>query len=303
MGRIVFLGPLAALAVIIASLSVPQVAFAVQGLGISPTSQELNLKPGQTYSGILTIINDGGEDLTYTLGANEYRIKDAEYHPDFTISGDPASISPLSWFRLPQGNTVVRAHQEAEVGYKVIVPTNATLGGHYGVIFAQTIPPSVSGGTVISRIVRVGSIFYMSVGGDLYEQGSTVAPVLNWLQMEPPFPTSLKVKNSGTVHFAVNGSVQAKSLFGAASTPAYFKGEVLPQTTRPFSVEIPARQPLGIYKVTYKLNYLGKDQIPIVRWVLLVPKLTVFIIVTTMILIIGYFLLKLVNYLFHRNKA
>jgi hypothetical protein len=283
-------------------MAFPNAANAVQGIGVSPTSQEIRLQPGQVYTGALTVLNDGGEDITYTLVAADYRIKDSSYRPDFTDSGAPSSISPVKWFTFKSAPTLLRAHAQEVVKYTITVPANAVAGGHYAVLFAQTTPKTGAGGAVISKVVRVGSIFYIATGGELTERATVLPPKIGWFQIEQPFPAIIQIQNTGNVHFAATGTATATPLFGKKGPLAQFKGEVLPQTTRSFDLQVKARQPIGIYKVKFTFNYFGKEQPPIERWVILVPKLTIFILLSTFIIIVGYFLLRLVNYLFHRDK-
>ncbi len=255
-------------------------ARALQAIGVSPTSQELELAPGQTAKGQLTVINDGDTDITYRVYATDYTVNDEDYRGAFTTSGAPANVSPTSWFKLPAGPLVAQARQQTKLDYTLSAPAGATVGGHYAAVFIETIPPPASGGAIVSRVDRVGSLFYIATAGDLKQHGRLLPLDVPWLQTTAPLTAKVRINNDGNVHFAVEGTIQLSSLFGKASEPVNFKGEVLPETTRRFALGVSPDTPIGLYNVTAKVHYLDRDE-QVSRWVLLVPPVTLAILGVT----------------------
>ncbi len=260
-------------------------AQALQGIGISPTHHKLSLAPGASQSGVLTIINDGSNDITYRLYATDYRVKGEEYTSDFSTLNTNAQVSAMSWFKLPKNTAVIKAHEQKDVAYSVTAPPNAAVGGHYAAVFVETVPPPNPGGTRIARIDRIGSLFYLAVEGALQERGEVLGLEVPWLQSTPPIRASLRVRNDGNVHFTTEGSLQLAGLFGNIGKPVPLRGEILPGTTRRIQRELPSQSPLGLYKVTARAQYLGKtvDQS---SWVLLMPRLTFLIVSGTVLLLL-----------------
>jgi hypothetical protein len=260
-------------------------ARALQGIGVSPTSQKISLAPGESQSGALTIINDGANDITYRLYATDFQVKGEDYRSDFSALGANPQVSATSWFKLIKNTAVIKARQQINVPYTVTAPANAAVGGHYAAVFVETVPPPNPGGTRIARIDRIGSLFYLAVEGALEQRGEVLALDLPWLQSTPPIDTALRVRNAGNVHFAVEGTLQLASPFGKVGKPVPVRGEILPGTTRRLARELASQSPIGLYKVTASVKYLDQA-VERSGWVLLMPRLTFIIISSTVMLLL-----------------
>lgn len=265
-------------------LFVPAGADAMQGFGISPTSQEVPLDPGAKATGKLTILNDGDTDVTYKMYATDYRVTGENYKGDFSSQAAAANVSAVSWFTLPAGSAVIKARQQVDIPYTVTVPSGASVGGHYAAVFAETIPPTPKTGSQVARIDRVGSIFYLAIGGNLKPAGHIASVDVPWVQALTPLSAALRIQNDGNVHFAADVSAQLETPFGKVGRPVQMRGEILPGTTRRYALELPAGAPIGIYNVKLSVNYLGNIQ-RVNHWTILMPRLTFMIVAGTLFLL------------------
>ncbi len=269
-------------------------ALAIEGIGVSPTSQEVTVDPGKTIAGQLTVINDGNTDITYKVNVSDYQVVGEKYQGTFNSTGAERSISPVTWFTLPVGNAVVKAGQQIKVPYSITAPQTATPGGHYAAVFIETVPPATPGATVIHRVQKIGSLFYIAVSGDLIRNGEALGLTAPLLQLHPPITANLRVKNTGNVHFPVDGQSYLTNLFGHKYNPVTFHGEVLPQTTRDFPLSLPTSSEIGIYKVTSEATFLDRTQ-TFSRWVVLVPPITLAVVSFTIILLASLLVVGLVR--------
>lgn len=292
------LGRLAGLLVVLAGLA-PGSALAVQGIGISPTSQELALAPGSTTTGSVTVLNDGDSDVIYHVYATDYNVSDENYKADFSLTGRAAAISPVSWFKLPAKAThfTIHSHDQVQLPYTIVVPSDAAVGGHYATIFVETIPPPSAGAAIINRVERIGSIFYLAINGDLKHSGQVHPVEASRLVTSVPFDAFLRFSNTGNVHDVADGKVQLVSVFGHVSNSTNFHGEVLPQTTRRFSFNLKPPTAIGLYQIKATTHYLGHDQ-TLTKWVFVVPMLTLIIVGAT----VAILLLWLVIWLARRRR-
>lgn len=261
-------------------------AWALQGFGVSPTSQELNLQPGGIAHGALTVINDGDSAVTYRLYTTDYHVQGEDYVGDFSDRQAAADVSPVSWFELPKGLFTVAARQQVKVPYDITVPRTATVGGHYAAVFAETVPPANASGTYIARVERVGSLFYVAVGGQARPHGQVLPLVMPWLQATAPVAATLRVQNDGNVHALAEGSARLTRPFGGGGEVTAFRGEVLPGTVRRFNLKLPAPAALGLYRAEAQVHVAGRTQ-TVAHWVLLVPRLTFLIVGGTVMLALG----------------
>jgi hypothetical protein len=264
------------------------VAHAISGTTLSPTSQEVSVAPGETYHGTLSVNNDGSTATTYKIAVSDYKVSDESYHADFNSSGASNIISPVTWFSFPVTTFTLASGADTILNYEIKVPPRAAVGGHYASVFVANVPPPATGGTVISRIQKLGVLFYISVTGAVSLDGSIAsfdAPALQW---NSPLLAKLRIRNSGNDHFSASGEATVRPLFGSPGLPVQFKGEVLPGTTRLFPITIPTKSPIGIYEVSVTPHYLNSNGPVLKRWVLLIPPLTLIIILTTLALVIAF---------------
>lgn len=302
MGQRVKLGGLAALIIVTAIFYAGgAVRAAVQGIGVSPTSQELEIAPGGTLTGSLTVINDGSSDITYKVSVSDYHVNDESYRADFTAIDANRDISAVSWFTLPQTSATIRTGEEFSVPYTIRVPATAAIGGHYVAVFAETVP-KIGGGNAIARIQKLGSLFYLNVTGAESRNGSIASFTVPWLQNSSPLAATLRMKNSGNVHFAASGEATVTDVFGKQRAKTVFKGEVLPSTTRRFDLLLNVAGPIGIYKISVTPHYLEANGPTLSHWVVQVPTLTLVILLGTLGLVIGLYVWLLWRKVQHNRR-
>ena len=277
-------------------------AAAVQGIGLSPTSRNIEVAPGDSVSGEITVINDGDGDVVYKVYATDYRVESEEYTGVFENATAQANVSPVTWLSLPAGTFTARSRQQTKFKDTLKVPATATVGGHYGAIFIETVPPPATAGALIARVERIGSLMYIAVKGDLQRRGSVTGLSVPALQHVGPVQAALLLKNDGNVHFRAEGTAQLASPFGDIGRPLPFKGEVLPGTTRKFDIKLPATTPIGLYRVTATVKYLDRTEI-ISHWTLLMPQVTFYILSGTLLLLVSLLAFKLVSRAKRRHRS
>ena len=187
------------------------------------------------------------------------------------------------------------------VDFAIAVPKNAAVGGHYAAVFVQTVPPASAGATILSRVDRVASLYYLAVGGNLDAQGQVLALDVPWLQPASPVQAAVRVRNTGNVHFQVNTTSQLSTPFGKAGPPVTVRGEILPGTTRRLDIKLPAPYPIGLYKVDVTVKYLGKT-VHQSHWLFMVPKLTFIIVSLTVLALVVFGVVRVVRKLRRRNE-
>ncbi len=262
---------------------------AVEGIGVSPTSQEVEIAPGSSKTGTITVINDGASDITYKVSVADYHVTNELYKADFNSISSSADVSAVSWFTLPKTTAVIKGGDEAALPYTIRVPASAAIGGHYVAVFAETVP-KLGPGTAIARVQKLGSLFYIGVAGAVTRDGSVASFTAAWLQPGSPLTASLRVRNAGNVHFAASGDARVTDIFGKEMSKGVFKGEVLPGTTRRFDLALAAPGPVGLYKIAVTPHYLDANGPTLSQWVFIMPTLTVIIILATIGLVAALYL-------------
>jgi hypothetical protein len=268
------------LLVFVVSFLVATSAFAVTGsqttdqetILLSPTSKRYQLAAGSTTTDSFKIVNDGTTDFGFVTYARPYSVTGIDYAPDFENKAQNADA--YKWIQFDQPSYQIKSHQSIDVKYTIRVPSNATPGGHYGVLFAETQPNTdqISGNAIL-RKKRVGAILYITVKGDTRLAGSFKGTDVPFLQVKAPLKVRQKVANSGNTDFQVNASVQISDIFGGLKYKSSKDVTVLPSTTRSIVNDWASPAWIGVYKVEQTAKFLDTNKTS-TNYVLLVPLWT-----------------------------
>lgn len=243
--------------------------FAAEGesIALTPTSKRLSLDPGTVKEDKISIINDGTVPYAFRVYARPYLTEGEEYKPVFDKL--TAITDVYEWISFKQTDYKLAPGETVEVPFTIRVPATAQGGGHYGVIFAETQPPTPNETSVI-RKKRVGSILYTTISGDNRSDGSIVEKSVPFLQTNPPLKASTRIANSGNVDFQTRNAISVKTVFGTTVYTTERELTVLPSTTRKVSYEWSGGSTFGLYQVTVSTSYLGKTETSS-NYVLLMP--------------------------------
>ena len=156
------------------------------------------------------------------------------------------------WITIPadQAQGAIDAKQEKEVNFTINIPANADPGGHYAAIFAKQVVKTPSGATQLGVANRVGALVLVSVPGIVTKTAEITQfsyPKVVW---KTPTEFTMKVKNTGTVHYDSKGQVELKSLLGKVQTVDVGTHTVIPQNSRNYAGTWTKKYPFGYYKLT-----------------------------------------------------
>lgn len=261
-----------------ACLAIPSVAAAAEqtqtattateSILLSPASKRYELKAGATTQDKLRVVNDGQVGYDFTVYTRPYSVNDESYVPDFTATAQNADA--YKWVTFEKTSYRLEPGAFVEVPYSVRVPANATPGGHYGVIFAETQPSADNSGGSVVRKKRVGSILYATIDGDITTAGKSQGLSVPFFQFNAPLKISERVTNSGNTDFVVSSDVRITDLFGGVKHVAQRESTVLPSTTRQIVNDWQSPSWIGLYKVSHSSKFLD-SKTSSTSYVLLVP--------------------------------
>ena len=223
---------------------------------LSPVSSRFDIQAGETKRGSLTLINDGKQPYEVRLYTGPYSVDGESYIPNFTDK-TPLTDAP-NWVTFDQTTYQLKAGQSFDVGYTVKVPTNATPGGQYGVLFAETQPTGDPTTNSVQSKKRVGSILYVTVKGDYKTSGELLETSVPLLQIESPVSGFIRVKNDGNSDFIAKNTITVKSIFGRSILNQTKDSPVLPSTTRKIDIVSQNTSSFGVYKVDITTEFLNK---------------------------------------------
>lgn len=235
---------------------------------ISPVSKRYSIEAGEARNDSLEVVNDGQNEYLFTMYARPYSVSNEDYEPDFTSKNQNADV--YRWVQFEQSSFTIKPGETKIVKYTIRVPSSATPGGHYGVIFAETQPDDIASGIAVKRKKRIGSIIYATVKGDISLSGSLKSTSVPFFQSIPPLTSARRIENSGNTDFVVTSNMKVMDAFGSEKFKSVAEHTVLPQTTRNIVSEWPNASWLGFYKVELNTKYLDTNKTT-TNYVLMVP--------------------------------
>lgn len=216
-------------------------------LTLSPIYENLVLKPGEVSNQNVEISNQGPQPIFYSLYPTPYGVTNENYDPSFIAL--PGKPNIAKWFNLSIKNGVLLPGKSYTVPYSINVPADTPAGGYYAAIFAQSSPNSIQQkGNQIQTTYRVGELFYISVAGKTISSGKVASWTANVLQSNQ-LNTTLRLENSGSIHFLSRIHVEFKSILGSDNFVSNLTKFVLPQTIRKVDISWKNPPPFGLYRV------------------------------------------------------
>lgn len=239
-----------------------------QGLEISPPVVELSANPGDTLTVNIRVRNVTKGELIAKGKADDFGAGTAEDgQPKLLL--DEVGTTRYSLKTWVQNVPDIRlAPQELKTNtVKLVIPANAEPGGHFGVVRFTAVPPNLEG-TGVALSASVGTLILVKVSGPITEKVSLAE--FSTQQGAPdrfkpsdffeygPVGFLVRIKNEGTVHEKVQGTIDVKSMTGkkVASIPVNAKGgNVLPDSTRRFTQSLDQKKLFGQYTATLNMKY------------------------------------------------
>lgn len=183
------------------------------GITITPTKIRLDLEKGTVNSqGKVTAINPND----FTIGVKtqvEDFVPSADTPGDIDIILKSEGVTSLvDWIEINKEIFTLEPGGRKTVPFQVRVPEDAEAGAHYAAIFFGAVPPEAQAGT-IGIAGRVGCLVLGSVPGQVTRTGEIVEFKAPKLVNKGPVKFSVLFKNTGTVHYEPEGTIEISSLF------------------------------------------------------------------------------------------
>lgn len=250
---------LAILALLVVPTTPAAAATDDETITLSPTAKRYSVDPGQTISDSITVTNTGGKAFSFITYARPYFVSGEDYIPVFDVINKQTDA--YRWVTFEGATYSAAPTQAVKIPFTLTVPKNASSGGHYGVIFAETQPESSSQAkNSVFRKKRVGALLYVTVKGNNVTKGSLESTSISPLQTQPPLTTQSKVKNSGNVDFVDTAKIEVRDIFGQLKYTYERQVTVLPATTRNVTFEWNDASTFGLYNVSVNHKFLDKNE-------------------------------------------
>ncbi|MGH7141995.1 MAG: hypothetical protein ACREF5_00735 [Candidatus Saccharimonadales bacterium] len=275
-----------------------------QALEIGPPLIYLNVNPGQTVNAQIDIRDISSGDLIVSGQVNDFVAAGESGTPKILLYNDTNDPYTLKNWISPLPNLLLSPEQIKTLTVTLNVPTNASPGGHYGVVRFTATPPSLKGNGV-SLSASLGVLLLVTVSGKITNQLSVNQFSVNdggnsgSFFESGPLNFVEKFKNTGNVQEQPVGQVSIFDMFNkklASVNVNLPPGNILPQSIRKFeeplnSAVIGNKALFGRYTANLKVIYGPSKQVltsHITFWV--IPYLLIGALI--IVLIGGFFVLR-----------
>lgn len=255
----------ASLLIVSSAGSIVMAQTAGQGLEISPPLIEKNAPKGQQISFPIRVRNVTKATVVTHANVNDFVANGEEGQAKVLTSGEPSPYSFVIWVE-PIPDLTLTAGEAKTTTVKIDVPTNASPGGHYGVIrFTGT--PQNGQGTNVTLSASVGTLVLLNVPGKQNINASLASfyTAKNGKQTSTfeygPVTFVERIQNSGNVHIQPMGTIRVTNTFGkqvGVLTVNSTGGNILPNSIRRFTQVLPNKHLFGYYKAEANIHYNGQ---------------------------------------------
>ncbi len=253
----------------------------ISGLGIRPATNRVKLDPGQEHKDVMVVKNESSKAEKFRVYAAPYQASNEEYEPDFSTANDHTKIA--DWIKFEKTEYNIDAGAEQEVPYLIKVPQDASGGGQYAVIFAETVVDNIDTkgeGQTINVSKRPGLLIFATINGEFEVKGSIESQTIKGLLFKPPVSTEAIIKNDGGTDFIAKTSISVRPFFGGKGVYSSSRNyEVLPETTRKIEMDWSSTPQLGLFIVESAVSVAELDISESVSRVVFVCPMPLFVLI------------------------
>lgn len=276
-----------------------------QALEIAPPVITLSGNPGETVKTEINLRNISGNNLLVKAQANDFVAAGEDGTPKLLLD-EEAENNPYSlkdWV-VPLGELLLVPRQIEALPATIKIPSDASPGGHYGVIRFTATPPELED-TGVALSASLGSLLLITVNGATTQSMKIEEFSVNrngktgTLFESAPLNFVTRFNNTGNIHVLPAGQITVTDMFGKKIATVNVNlppRNILPQSIRRFEQPLDKsvmgnKRLFGRYKATLNVTYGDSKQTvtqTIQFWV--IPYRAVFLAI--MLLVLGFFVLR-----------
>lgn len=235
---------------------------------VTPMSNAIELKPGETYEGdiLISVPEASTSDFNYKVEVMPYGVIGNDYDADFTSSSKNTEM--VNWIKVDNPTGTISPNGKTHIKYTITVPSDAAGGGQYAaLVIGKDDNTTVTEGIGIQDVYGMASLIYAEIDGEIIHEGEVLENSIPGFVINLPTAANVMIRNDGNTHEPANIYLKIKNVLNGENVypkegdTGGISEEILPGTTRYMQKNIQDISPLGIYEVTQTINYLGEDHI------------------------------------------
>ena len=222
-----------------------------------PPRKDITVNPGGTVVIELKVRNESDTSIIYEINSDDFIVVDKIGTPIPTTNKNN-KWSLKSW--LTHSELVpVDANSTQIVPLTIKVPSKALAGGHYAMVTytpSTRVKPGEMKKTASAITQRVGTLLYVTVGGDITEKANITSFIAPKFTEKGPVEFTGTIENLSNVHLQPKGFIAISNLLGkeVAKIPLD-TGNIFPENSKAFSGIWDQKWGYGRYKADLNLVY------------------------------------------------
>lgn len=231
------------------------------GLSAIPPRLEVTVKPGEHITKEIKVRNESNTDRIINTDVVDFIVTDNK--------GTPVRISKLEeknnrwatsdWIQVGK-QLKLKAGETKSLMVTIIVPENATPGGHYAMILHNPNNEAVlsESGSSSSIETNVGTLVYVTVSGAIKQNAKVNYFTAPFFQEYGPIPFQSQIANLSDIHIKPIGQIKITNMLGLKTAEINFNekdANIFPYTSRNFENLLDKKFLFGRYKAQLKLTY------------------------------------------------
>lgn len=211
---------------------IPQAVFAF-GIGLSPTTIEMSIKPAQQQRQVIRVVNvNPKKSLTMTVGTADWSLNE---HGELRLMPPGTqSDSASRWLRFSPASFTLKPGEGKQILVDVSVPAKVDEpGDHKAALLVSTLLPPKDKRKAQSGIWnkhQVASLFYFTLAPAISQPNIQAVTVIGKAKGKPII--RMKIQNSGNAHARIRGDLILKDDTGKVVLTQDINGVVLANQTR-----------------------------------------------------------------------
>lgn len=236
---------------------------------LTPMSQNIELEPGQTYTGTITISNpaDATTDFAYQVSVDPFSVIGTDYSIDLATEHNRSMIT--KWITISEPTGTIKPNESKKVEFTIKVPTNAPAGGQYAALAVTSDASAAQNdGLSVQNVFEMASILYANVAGETVHQGKILENnIPGFSAGTAPVTLSALLENNGNVHEFATYTITVKDLFtGQVILPTTendgrYSEVVMPETTYYSQREVSNLPAIGVVNISQTIRMGGEVSI------------------------------------------
>ena len=172
---------------------------------VSPMSQTLELQPGETYEGSITVSlpADNTGEFAYQVSVVPYNVEGKDYMVDTSAITNFSQMA--NWIAIDQPTGVLQPSERREIKFAINVPLDASGNSQAAaLIVSPDAGQNRADGVGVDNVFSIASVVYAKVAGETTHSGEILQNEIPAFTSFLPVYATVEVENTGNVYENAN---------------------------------------------------------------------------------------------------